>query len=974
MNFDFVRIIRSLPLIAFALIAGPVDAQEAYPGRNAILLDIKAARSYRADFANGNRNFEALIANWRAGDYDARQELRQGMDELLAKRSMIERNETLERDIAETVNELLQGHIIEGNRFLLDALRARFPRSDFDPQNPPPVLPRPQGNTRDETLELERAIEAFTLGSKSALDVLPLRDGDQILRASTDLYPGFPQFTTMFRPFETADNLLDEYDVQVELSYLSKSADRAAQASVEKGKKLFNLSTMDAEAKNEALTELKRGSHHAYILSAALSSVQSRQEFEENGGQKMLVHTQLARELYNRIRAGFTPYGNSKQFIPNGSIENFIGQARRAIAEAREAERDARLEQQYYNWGEQDRQDEILQLQANFIVPLTTLTNLDPRNGDTTHDPENDNPGVDLDRDGNYGELEPEGEDLDGDGRAGEFENFEDLQTVRGRRLYREEVIRRVNTLLNRDYEPGFTTQLVGTLGNRVLEAMDARFIGEIALNNLQNIPKRIEIEEERIGTVVDVILSSAETIGALQIAENVANMFTVSAGVSGVEPTFEISANPGAILAGALQAAQTRIQAIQEADISEADSAATIKNILLEQANAQIEVERSKLLFDQVITQLRLDYQTMDQIINDYAEAINIQADRWYNDPTYVVQLGTKIRRANDTFERTVIALYNLARALEYEWVETYRNPVITGSANVAPTLDSPLFDQFTEPEDVFGIRSVDEAQDFLNALENWDLKLRSIGSNGIAVRGPNRGTPLNNRPISLRDDILGLAGDDGNPRDVEDRIVLFRDFLMSNLIPTPPNAKKPGFRIEFGLSLEIPNEPVQPILPASGLWNLRIGGIRIETEADAGFNELPDCTYTLTQRGVVGLQSFFDSTRPLEERIITKFSIPAGDRPERSVFGAVVDSRINGQMQDGLTINDYENIQLSHQRIDNGPIRSGRPMAASRWQLEFDTTRPKNFEANIMKLRDIKIILRYTHGNPREFAWNQN
>jgi chemotaxis protein histidine kinase CheA len=932
------------------------------PNRQTAIARLKAARTYRANFANGNsRDFAALVAAWRAGNYDARTNMLQSLDDFLQIRNEAGVDDPLDLLIAETVNEILQGQIGEGNESLLDALRTRYPRiADFDPDNPPNRLPPPEGNVRAETEDLDRAIESFAHGYRAALSVLPVEGGDELLRAASEQFPGFPQFTTMTRPFTDNPNLnlSNEYPVQVELSHLSRCADRAGQASVEKGKKLFNISSRpdDPNAREDAVTELKRGAHHAYILSAALGAVQTEQQYMENGGEKQLVHTALARQLFRRIQEGLTPFGNSKNFIPNGSISNFISRAQGDVSEARNAEIAARQEQRNYDLDQASLRNELQAQRDSFLSPLTLLTNLDPREDQ------------DLDFDGVFGEAEPEGEDLDGDGNLGEYEAFDSLQTVRGRALYRQIVQDRVDALLNTEYVPGQTTSNIGQLGTRILAAKDAQFAGEQAYNNVANIPRRIAIEQERVGQVIEITFQGARALGALQVAESVAASLSVQTGVEGALPTFTTNFNPLAPLVGALRLAQTMVQAVQESNINLANSAATVKNILLEQANARIELDRAKLRFDQEITQLELDFQRLDQLVNDYAETVLTAESLWFNDQTYRVQLSERIRRANLTLDRTIGSLFDLARALAYEWNEDYRNPVIVPPdvQGVAGTLGSALYDPFTQPEDLFGIQSAEEANDFFNALEAWDTKLRSIGTNGVSARGPNRNpVPFTNRPISLRDDVLGLVGDNNNPRNLNDRILLFREFLQSNLIEVPQQAPTPGFALIFGLTLEIPNEPVQPLLPFSNRWNLRVAAVTIDTEADSGYVQGPDCTYFLTQAGIVSNQTFFDSTRNLEERIVTKLSVPGADRPERSVFRAEIPSRVNGREQPGET---YQRGQELSGGVNN---TTARPLAATQWQLELDPTQPKNFATNITKLRDIKVTFQYFHGNPPEFAW---
>jgi len=72
-----------------------------------------------------------------------------------------------------------------------------------------------------------------------------------------------------------------------------------------------------------------------------------------------------------------------------------------------------------------------------------------------------------------------------------------------------------------------------------------------------------------------------------------------------------------------------------------------------------------------------------------------------------------------------------------------------------------------------------------------------------------------------------------------------------------------------------------------------------------------------------------------------------------------------VNGREQPGEV---YERGQELSGGVDN---TTARPLAATQWQLELDPTQPKNFGVNITKVRDIKVVFKYFHGNPPEFQW---
>ena len=964
-GFGVVVILLGAPLSRSCLAQAP---------RSDPFRDLKVARAYRAGFANRTDAYETLLTGWRLGDHDVRKTLRTVLDRLVKQHSSVAPGGAPSPEVApaitETVNEILQGQIVEGNESLLNALRARLPRPDImGPPAPIERLPTPLGNTRKELESFDRAIEAFGVGMRAALSVLPLRGGDQLLRAAgqPNEYDGFPQFTKLKEPFEPANlNQTPDktYPVQVELSLLSRLADRAAQAGVEKARRLFILSALKEEptgvdeegkpqpkARLEALTELKRTVHQSYILAAALGALQTAGQFQDNGGQSQLVHTALGREFFERIRAGMIPFGNSKTFVPSGPIEGYIKRAKDAIVEASQAEALARDEDVHFKTAKVELVRDKESQRNLFLSPLMLLTGLDPR----------DDSAIDLDHDGRTGEIEEEGNDKDKDGRNPEHESFDGLKTISGRQLYRAIVIERVEELLKSGYAPGKTTSRIGALGDRIFSLLDAQLAGEQALNTLNNVPRQIAIIQERAGKINLIASETGESKGALEMSIAATEVVRFNSGVKGVEPFFEVSLDPSAMMRGALRGDMHRVISNEQVRSNNAMAESEVRTLLLGQENALIEVQRSKLHFDRLRTNLALDYQKMDQLIADFAESQALSSDLWFNDPTNRVLLTVKLRQADLTLEETVVALYQLARVLEYEWNEEYRNPAIIPPdvQGVAGTLGQGLYDRFTQTEDVFNIQNVADAGNFQGALREWDHKMREIGSNVIAVRGPLRTQKMTNRTISFRDDILGLDNLlRPSPKSDDEKVSAFRRHIKERRLTG--DSPLPGLALTFGLALESPGN-VQPLLPFKNHWNLRVVGVTVESVADSGYSlrGAPDCVFYLTQAGTISNQSYLDSTEKQKERQITRHLVPVTpDRPERSVFRTVVPSRVNGHSDP--TVPDY------HREIGGE-----QPIAASHWQLRLDPDYPRNFGFDVMKLRDIRITFEYVDGNPREFAW---
>ena len=124
--------------------------------------------------------------------------------------------------LAETVNELLCGHLTDGNYLLIEALKARYPFMDTTTEL---ETNRPAGDTwaleangsiDKEVEEIDKALIEFGIGIKSATRLLDREDvvydgytGQGILRTrylGTDGFAGFPAFAPLHNAFRDPNN------------------------------------------------------------------------------------------------------------------------------------------------------------------------------------------------------------------------------------------------------------------------------------------------------------------------------------------------------------------------------------------------------------------------------------------------------------------------------------------------------------------------------------------------------------------------------------------------------------------------------------------------------------------------------------------------------------------------------------------------------------------------------------------------
>lgn len=961
---------------------------------------IDARTSYRQQFAI-DQNYDSMMQRWRNAEYDLRTTLLSARDEFLAVADGgTGPTQAARQGAAEAINEIVSAQFSEGNVQLIKSLLTRYPT--LNPGTGPEDGERgfalgPTGNLRDETEEIDRAIETLGIGLKAALTVFDRPDvtydsGYGILRAedpaAPDTFSGFPYFMDM--PF-TADseelavlfedaqgNTLTPASMpyQVELSQMGRLLDRYGQAQVEKAKKLFNLSvTLDPDedepafmanfndptARQEAQDALKAGTHTAYLTAVGLAAIQTPEQYEQNKTNRVNIHVGNARLLHaDIIDPSVNPLGNGGQFVPadaggiQATVSNYLNLAATSIGEAAQAELSLRSQQRDYN----ARQAEIGNITESLddrLSGLRSLTGLDPS-------------------------LPP----------------YNGLRRLEEQRAFRAEVRRRTDLILaaftSGGYEPGGSVQdpglnqpvVLGQFGQQLYRVLDASFAIQEAYNNLANIPRRIEIEQERAGQVVNVTLSTGDKLAVIDYALGVANSFTVSVGLVGPKPTTEVTFNPGAIVSGVLRGQQTLLRAAQSAEIEQINSAATIKTLLLEQANAEISLRRAKAVFDAELTSYEQLFVEVDNQIEEYVEASVVAQDSLdlhFNNPEYQIWLNTAQRRALARLDDAIRDTYSAGRALAYYWTEDYRNPVVSPNNYNGDVTLPDYYANFGELEDVFSAGGADSVGDFYVALRRWDNLLRGSDGNSIPLRGPTfqNGSLFE---LSVRDAIF--IDDEGNPAgSLNYRIRNLRDLLNRNAVRFG-DAPSPGFVLPLSLTIDS-----NQYFSAAQFWNLRIGrtaddpnaGVQIDIEADSGLMPSPSddiVALAFVQSGTVAAHNYFNRQVPVTvpqqwdgvitiDEVVSRYTIPSLVQPFdiwRQGTYAFVPAAINGRYRvagpGGVPQDYYTNKNLN-----------GKPVSATQWLLFLDSSLTENRGVDIAKIRDIKLKFSTTNGNPPPFSF---
>jgi hypothetical protein len=799
-------------------------------------------------------------------------------------------------ELAELVNELLQGQLLIGNQRLMTALRIKYPRIT-NPDDAEERLPVPPG-VRDETAAIDLALLDYQAALYHIFNIIQ-EFGIGFLRSRAaegrEPFPEFPRYITMVDPSLSQKPI----PIRNEFWQLTSALDRLAQGTTEKAKKLFRLSIQEPLARQEAKEECKRAGLQGYLGMALLAAGQDSTNFALNEGNSLLANIKNARDLFDGINAGLNPLGNDGSFIPNESFGAILQDATEAVADAREAEINARNEKREFDQRQSTLRSELLSQRTSYITPLNLLTGVDPA-------------------------------------------LYNNLQTVQDQNDYRLTVNNRISAIL-RDY-PNTTASGAGTIGEAVLGVLDAGLGVQKSRNDINNLFKKIDLKRWSNRRVDSIIGSTSQQLETLDL------LIGLQEGLIATEAGFSFSpfAAVAGVTKGILSSSQRSLQTLQTLQIKSIELEAEIRGMLLEEGNLGIALQSSRNNLDQARIRLENLQSQMDRLIEDLAHTRATAENLYFQDPSFRVVVSRAQRRAEAELDFAIDRLYRLAKTLEYEWTEPYRNPVVIPTSSFEPpSLENPLFDKFTDVDSLFITRTADEAKDYLDALKAWDSKLRRI--NITSVRGPNRAGPYSAEPISVREQILNLKPLT-NVLTLAQSVQSFRDFLQASRTNTAVNPV--NLPLEFKFQTTIEDNRFFPALGAE--WNMRINTIRIDLVADSGFNSSQVAEVDLTQSGIATLRRFFAEPPAADD--LMKLTFNAG-RIDRSAFTIKVPARINGATG-GRPPAEFE-----------VPGLANRPVASTDWILKIDTTKPSNRNIDFSKLKDIIIRFTYTYGNPPEF-----
>ncbi len=653
----------------------------------------------------------------------------------------------------------------------------------------------------------------------------------------------------------------------------------------------------DQAGRVDAAVKAKHAGNNFYLQALAMSTVQSEQNFYDNNGFEVKRHLNDISRLYSDIQSGFNPMKLAGDFVPYQRVENFIGYAKSRIEAAAESEADAKSSQRTFEQFEDQLKTELLSQKERYLDQLYALTGVDPA------------PYV---------------------------------QTILSKEG-REEFIQQADLSVGNN---------LGSIGTMLFDLEEAKLQIRQQQQQLENIDSQIKIEESRNEALTQLVMADGREISALTYSNAMATCcswtttISTSGGVSLTQGPFAqasysrtLNRNPNLNKLARGQSALALLQSTQQARVDNINSASQVKRMLLEQATVYVSLELAINNLNRQIARVEEQWESIDRLIANYAQARENLAGAYYLDPSYRLEASQFESIAEDDFATALESTYYAAKALEYVWSEKFNNPILRLDGGLPEPL-SPSYDSFQRAESVF---SADFAakQDksigrFYNALYEWDLKMRQS-------RFPE--TQKARVRLSMRDDLLGYGN--YSPDIAEKK---FESFIQNNM---RIGDSKTGLDLLFGFTMGIGDESLFPAHPNLKIESINLNLVSNATRSVRGSYRMDPALVDLVMLDRAYVRTFFSEYPALDD--ILTYQLQEGRTIDKSPFIATVEASIDGY--------------ASPIPITNTQLANHSP-AVSQWMLRIKNNRLNNQNLDLQYLSDIEMEIEYSYGKPRDIA----
>src|SRR5262249_18374295 len=156
------------------------------------------------------------------------------------------------------------------------------------------------------------------------------------------------------------------------------------------------------------------------------------------------------------------------------------------------------------------------------------------------------------------------------------------------------------------------------------------------------------QVELGRSNAVTVTILIGGVAIGALDAAITVADNITVTTCACGTASGTEVTLKPGTAAKAALAALKALTQATEQATINALNSAAPVRNLLIEEGVIAAELPVTALNTIIAGAELRQLLAKAERLVNDHAFYQGLTDTLWYRDPS----LAFKLEKAEEEYQ----------------------------------------------------------------------------------------------------------------------------------------------------------------------------------------------------------------------------------------------------------------------------------------------------------------------------------
>ncbi len=443
----------------------------------------------------------------------------------------------------------------------------------------------------------------------------------------------------------------------------------------------------------------------------------------------------------------------------------------------------------------------------------------------------------------------------------------------------------------------------------------------------MANIVQRAQVEEIRNIKVKTSIYNAAVDSAVFEAIIAAANCCVVTLGVP-----LEYQVNPGAFVEAGLRPGEILRQAAHDMEIEDANSEAVVRNLFLDQAEMQSDLD---IAVQEAAAKLTEYQGVRDQTKHDVLEA---QRERAYlqnspaNDPSYRLVRDSKRLILANQLEYASRVAYLAARRAEYE----YAARLAASSFRIS---------------DIYRARTADDILQFVTRL---DAITNNLVVGDAEINQEDFRLSVAQHILGLTDQALRLSG----PAADAERTRRFRDWVAQNTVRGTDG--KPVLYFTFSTSI-VENGIFSNVIQQGfdRFWLFKIGGIGQPKPTSNGMslNVVTDQAGSLRYRRVAVTQAGLTHLRTragciFEYRLIHPASLAGQEWP-------------SNQPAESATT-DFK-ASINGANGERTAAFLGRPVSASNWQVQVFAGAPETglADLDLQQLKDIELVFSTTRAS---------